>query len=438
MAKPKTKNRRLNRLNLRFNKLIAFVVVFAAVASLAVLAIHAASPNASTEPENASVSAPAVAGSDSSASNNQYVQFKQAGVDPRCATGGTYLWSNLAACGWPGATNTGPDMSQCPGGLTNVGTNNTATTITVTTANTVINCQNVTGRILINAQNVTVKNSKVTWDGGGVSGKGAIEISEGASATVDHVDINGLNHTHICVFDVGVKGSTLPYSMVAKFINCHGVNDGIFSWWWTQSVNAGAGADFVVQDNYLHDFTQNAANGHIDGYQTEGTTNGTITHNTFQMNEVANDVQIAGGGMDSAIALWNDYNNGSTPVGKNTSNINIGNNLFGGGAAVIYAEDRSPGDGSPGNPTPVGGNETTNIHITNNKFSTIYYPCVGQFMVWFYRGPGESSSLIWPPYYGGPTDGWNQGGSNRSGNNLLETGENVDNGNPHHSGLLCT
>src|SRR5216110_2439621 len=29
-----------------------------------------------------------------------------------CHTGGAELWANLATCGWPGPTNTGPDLSQ--------------------------------------------------------------------------------------------------------------------------------------------------------------------------------------------------------------------------------------------------------------------------------------------------------------------------------------
>ncbi len=348
------------------------------------------------------------------------------GVNAQCLTGGSYLWGNLESCGWPGPTNTGPDMSQCPSGLTNIGTNNTATTITVNTANTVISCQNVTGRILINAQNVTVKNSKVTWDGGGVSGRGAIEISDGASATVDHVDVNGLNHTHICVFDIGVKGTT-GYSMLVKNLNCHGVNDGIFSWWWPQNVNLGAGSDFLIQDSYFHDFTENAANGHIDGYQTEGAQNGTITHNTFHMERVPGDVSVSGGGMDSAIAIWDDWNGPTS--GKTTTNFNVNNNLITGGGAAVYAEDYSPNINGPGNGQ--GGNDETNIHFTNNKFSTFHGPCVGEYMVWFYRP-------TWTPYFGGPTDGWNQGGSSRSGNVVIETGENVDNGNPHINGVLCT
>jgi hypothetical protein len=305
-------------------------------------------------------------------------------------------------------------MSQCPNGLKAVGTSKTST-ITITAANTVINCEKITGGLQITAQNVTIKNSIISYDGGGAGGSGVININDGASATVDHVELNGLNHTHACIWDEGVKGTALPSSMVAQNVNCHNVNDGIFSWWWPQDSHMGAGSDFIIQDSYFHDFTENAANGHIDGYQTEGAQNGVITHNTYKMQRTPNDVDVSGGGMDSAIAIWNDFNQ-STPTGLIATNFQVSNNLIGGGGFAIYAEDYSPTDGIGG---AAGGDQLTNVVFTNNKFSTgIEGKCVGSYAIWFYRP-------TWTPYFGGPTDGWH-----RTGNVILETGMNVDSGNP--------
>jgi hypothetical protein len=330
-----------------------------------------------------------------------------------CA-GGSELWNNLERCGWPGPSNTGADLSQCPGGVLTDNSGANTRVVTISTAGTVISCENITGSLQITAQNVTIKNSIVTYDGGGLSATGVININDGASATIDHVELNGLNHTHTCIWDEGVKGTTLTYNMVAKNVNCHGVNDGIFSWWWSNDKNAGAGSDFIIQDSYFHDFTVNAANGHIDGYQTEGAQNGRIEHNTYKM------TSVTGAVANSAIALWNDFNQ-STPTGLTAGNFTVINNLIGGGGFAIYAEDIS---GPSGQATEnvansaVGGNSLTNVTFINNKFSTQYYSCVGNFGIWFYRGG-------WPPYYGGPTDGWN-----RSGNIILETWVNVDSGNP--------
>jgi hypothetical protein len=331
-----------------------------------------------------------------------------------CAAGGSDLWNNLEKCGWPGPSNTGPDLSQCPGGILTNNSGPNTRVITISTPGTVISCENITGGLQITAQNVTIKNSIVTYDGGGLNGSGVININDGASATVDHVKINGLNHTHACIWDEGVKGTTLTYSMIAKNVNCYGINDGIFSWWWSKDKNAGAGSDFIIQDSYFHDFTTNAANGHIDGYQTEGAQNGAIIHNTYKM------TSVEGTGANSAIALWDSFNQ-TVPTGLTSGNFTVTNNLIAGGGFAIYAEDYSGPNGQVTENIPnsaVGGNTLTNVTFTNNKFSTILNSCVGVNGIWFYRG-------AWPPYYGGPTDGWK-----RSFNIILETGMNVDNGNP--------
>jgi hypothetical protein len=288
--------------------------------------------------------------------------------------------------------------------------------ITISTPGTVISCENITGNLQIAAPNVTIVNSIVSYDGGGVGGSGVISINDGASATVDHVEINSLNHTHACIWDEGVKGATVAHRMVAEHVNCYGVDDGIFSWWWSNDQNAGAGSDFIIKDSYFHDFTENAANGHIDGYQTEGALCGHIIHNTYKIARVPGDVTVAGGGIDSAITIWDDYNQ-STPTGLVAGHYTVSNNLIAGGGFAIYAEDYSPGDGGPGDTSAVGGNSLVKVTFTNNSFSTYLNDCVGIYGVWFAR-------LTWPPYYGGPTDGWH-----RSGNVILETGTNVDGGN---------
>lgn len=337
------------------------------------------------------------------------------------------VWQSLEACGWPGPTNTGPDMTQCPGGLTNVGSSTTTVAMTVTTAGTTINCKNVTGGIQVLAQNVTIENSIVSYDAGGAGGTGVININDGASATISHVELNGLDHTHACIWDEGVKGATLAYSMVAKNVNCHEVNDGIFSWWWSSDKNSGAGSDFIIQDSYFHDFTENAANGHIDGYQTEGSQNGTITHNTYQMLRAPNDVTVSGGGIGSAISVWDDYNQG-TPTGFVAGHFTISDNLLGGQAGFMsYAEDYSGPNGQATENvanSAAGGNSLVDVKYVGNYFSNYYEACGGVWGTWFYRG-------AWPAYYGGPTDLWNvSGGSLRSGNVVLETGENIDTGGP--------
>ncbi len=165
--------------------------------------------------------------------------------------------------------------------------------------------------------------------------------------------------------------------MVARGNHIRGVTDGIFTW----------SDNFLVEDNYLHDFSTNGGNGHVDGFQTEGTSHGIIRHNVFEVEQ----------GQTSAIAVWNSAGN--------SSDFQIENNLIAGGGFSIYAEDYSQ-------------YSVTNIRYVNNKFSNALYQCVGAYGVWFNRGA--------------PTDGWN-----RLGNVVLETQQNIDSKNPVVGGWEC-
>jgi hypothetical protein len=302
-------------------------------------------------------------------------------------------WASLEACGWPGPANTGYGTAACPNGLT-VNSGSTTRVIAVTKDSTVLSCERITGSLDIQAKNVVIKNSYVSYDGGGVGGSGVIKIEDGASATVDHVEINGLNHTHSCVWHQGTAATV-------RNINCYGINDGIFSWADTK-YSATTGDNFSISDSYFHNFTANAANGHIDGYQTEGASNGVIHHNTYLMTTAA----------DSAIAIWDSL--------KSSANIAVSNNLIAGGGFSVYAEDYSPSEAAP-----TGGYSISTITFTGNVFSTHVASCVGGYGTWFYRASWK--------YQGGPTDGWH-----RSGNTVLETGENLEASNPHVKGVLCS
>ena len=78
-----------------------------------------------------------------------------------CRRGGARLWANLAGCGWPASANTGPDLSQCPGHRLVANAGGLTRTIRVTTASTVISCEDIQGMLDIEAQNVTVRDSVI-------------------------------------------------------------------------------------------------------------------------------------------------------------------------------------------------------------------------------------------------------------------------------------
>lgn len=300
------------------------------------------------------------------------------------------VWQNLEQCGWPGPSNTG-----YPAGQTFVETAGR----TITIDNTIIDGQKITGRIAIAAKNVIIRNSWIisnttsgTSGNSGTNGTGVIKILNGASVTVERVTIDGGNNAHACIWHEGV-------SMTARYVNCAHVNDGIFSW--TSISTPGQGDNFSIEESYIHNLTEATGNGHIDGYQTEGAANGTIRHNTILIDK----------GQTAAVSIWNSA--------KSSDNILVENNLLAGGGFTVYAEDYHPTEASPG-----GGYTVTNIRFLNNKFSNRFFPCVGAFGVWFFR-----SNLL---YKGGPTDGWR-----RTGNTVLETGQNIDSGNPIVNGVEC-
>lgn len=366
---------------------VAGALFFAVVGTIFLVSSHAATPTANYEAEAGTVSSPASAVADTGASGGNAVKFSTAGTVPaQCASGGAYLWSNLETCGWPGPANTGPVLSDCGGTLTN-NSGSLSRTVTISANNSTFSCQNVTGCLYVTGTNVTIRNVKVTCNSGktgtNANGTAAIFVENGASATIDKTETDGQSGVHACVWHQGA-------SLTVTKLKCHAINDGIFSWGTNGNTN---GDNFSISDSYLYDFTAKTANGHIDGYQTEGAANGMIDHNTFHMNE------LEGTGMDSAIAIWNGN--------KTSNNITSQNNLIAGGGFAIYAQDYSPSDTNPS-----GGYSVTNVYFTNNKFSTyLEGNCVGFFGVWFPRGA--------------PTDQWR-----RSGNKILETGFNLDSGNP--------
>ena len=302
-------------------------------------------------------------------------------TSPSAACKTAKVWSSLEACGWPGPANTGYPTGQVFSRTVTGG-------YVVTTDNAVIDGWKVSGGIQVRAKNVTIRNSWVTSSFGGAGGSGTVNINPGASATVEHNVLDGLNATHACIWHEGS-------SMTATANNCQGVNDGIFMWATQEGVD-GTGDNFTIQDNWLHSFTTQAANGHIDGIQTEGTRNGVIRHNTIDVTQ----------DQDSDVALWNSR--------KSTDNVKVDGNLMAGGGFSVYAEDYSPSESNP-----TGGYTVTNVSFTNNTFSTVHFGCVGVFGVWFTRGA--------------PSDGWR-----RSGNIVLETGQNIDTQNPTVNGRLCT
>ena len=280
------------------------------------------------------------------------------------------VWRSLVACGWPGLGNTGHDAGTVL---------KSTPSRTITVDGTIISGEKIVGGLVIAAKNVTVKNSWIIESAGGVNASGVIKIEPGASATLLNNTLDGSNATHAGIWYEGVN-------LIARRNHIVGVNDGIFVW---------DADNFTIADNYLHQFTTAAGNGHIDGFQTEGASHGIIRHNVFDISQEQN----------AAVAIWNGR--------RDSDDIVVDNNLMAGSGFAVYAQDYSPSEANP-----AGGFSVTNIRFLNNMFSTARFPCVGNWGVWYPRGA--------------PTDRWR-----RRGNRVLETWESIDTRNPSVDGFEC-
>ena len=243
--------------------------------------------------------------------------------------------------GYPDATNTGvpPGTTLTPSGGITISANN-ATVSGITTSGSV----NITGA------GVTLKNSKV----GEVLVYGAAGNTANPRVTISDVEIDCGGPG-----SKGVQGSFGDHFQNVNLVrvNIHNCEDGLF-----------AEGDFTVTDSFIHDLAT-CGSCHNDGMQIFGGSRITIEHNRIY------------GSDTSAIQFCNNTTNCS-PM----SNTLINNNLLAGGGWTLYCPKVS----------------TSNFRITNNHFSTIFYPKVGGF--------------------GAATD---CGGEIQSGNVIHETGQPI-------------
>jgi hypothetical protein len=322
--------------------------------------------------------------------------LQAAGAAPRpptrAACSGPAVWKDPSACGWPDRSTTGPKKSACGRHLAPMG-GGPADVVRLTTPGQKVRCRTINGCVEIAAHDVTLQDVKVRCTSGrtgeDANGTGVVTVEDGASATLRRVTLRGMDGNHACVWHEGAAATLVR-------IDCAGVNDGIFAW----SGGPGAGDHLVVKNSFVHDLTTRTANGHVDGFQTEGASHGRLVHNTWLMTTDADDEA------NSAIAIWDSL--------ADSDDWLVARNLIAGGGFAVYAEDYDPSESAPG-----GGHSVTDVRFVDNVFSTHLFACVGYYGVWYPRGA--------------PTDAWQ-----RSGNRVLETGQDVDGGNPSAGGRPCT
>ncbi len=325
MAKPQllTSVRKLSR-----RQAATFAGLTAVVSVGVMVAIFAAGTPTAFEPESGTLTSPAAVVTPAGASGSGAVQFKAASTPtptPAACTGsantpgGPDPWGGC----WPGPNNTGVPA----------GTQLTVHSgdLTIAQSNYTLQNTEVDGCLTLNSglTNITIKNVRV---------KGAciwpIRNNGATGVTIQDTEIDGLNNT--ANNDAGAAGDNMTFLRVSIY----GVYDGMK-----------AGDNETVQDCYIHDLLTTSTS-HSDGIQTLGTTSLTIRHNTILQN-----------GDGTSIIL-------STGSATDMRNVLMDKNLFGGGGFTVYGGYSAGRDDI---------SKVSNIQITNNRFTTVYYPKSGYY-----------------------------------------------------------
>jgi hypothetical protein len=201
----------------------------------------------------------------------------------------------------------------------------------ITGANTVFSAFDVAGPVIVTAHNVTIQRCRIV-------------ISNTANSA--GINDNGGNGT--IVQDCEIAGSDAGANRLDSSIyagpgitfqrnNVYNCRCGL------------GGSEGTWIDNYVHDFGYISGD-HTNGFIASKSTGALlIRHNTI-LNQIA---------QTDAVALFQDFG----PI----NDVQIDNNLLAGGGYTIYGGGNGSGSGS------------SNVRITNNKISTMFYPTGGYY-----------------------------------------------------------
>lgn len=256
----------------------------------------------------------------------------------------------VVTTGYPSASNTG-----VPAGTTLTAYTGPAN---ITTAGTVIENKTITKGLIIKAgaNNVIIRKCRFT-----VSAFWMVLNDEGATGLlIEDCEFDGQQGAS---GDSAVSGRN--YTL--RRCNIHHTVDGV-------KCN---GANTLIEDNYIHDLDIEGSDPHNDGIQCLDTTGLTIRHNTI----------ILKNGATSCVIL-------STGSADDMRNVLIEDNLFAGGAYVVYGGYQAGVDVL---------SRVSNIRILNNKISTVTFAKGGGYGVFTsVSSPVVVSGNTW---YDGPKVG---------------------------------
>src|SRR5580693_627576 len=292
---------------------------------------------ATSPPSSALASAPSGTGSGKKAGQHgakpQVLRSVNCGPDPHL-------------CGFPDATNTGvpagmslrsvpAEVSRGPGW-----SSNSQGDVEVSGNGAVFAGYSVHGYVDVTGSNVTVKDNAISNSGNDINGDGVNLTGNPSNVTIEDNTISSPygSHGENGVF-AGIKDVT-GEAMGTRVLG-------------NNIADASTGVQLyigLIEDNYIHDEALASSESHLNGT----TSNGSTVPLTIQHNTVFNP-----NGQTDAVSLFEDFGV--------EANVVINDNLLAGGGYVVY------GGQNPGGP------QAHNIQITNNRFSTIYYPQSGYY-----------------------------------------------------------
>ncbi len=247
---------------------------------------------------------------------------------------------NPSGCGYPDASTTGVPagtaLRSVPGQVSSgPGWSFSGGTLSVTGTGAVLQGLAVNGSIDVSASNVVISKVRVVQTGE----SWGIGLRHTKNVTIQDSEISSPAASGGDRLLVGIKdvyGDASGTKVLRTDV-----------WHASTGVQIHAG---LIQDSYIHD-PGYASGDHLNGITSNGSFGETLT---IEHNTVLNSY-----GQTDAISLFEDFSVQANRV--------IDNNLVAGGGYTIY------GGANP------GGKATSNIKITNNRFSRMYFPDGGSY-----------------------------------------------------------
>jgi hypothetical protein len=255
-------------------------------------------------------------------------------------------------CGFPDTTNSGVQsgvtLKSVPDQVSS-GTGWTSTAggdVTVTGNGAVLSNLIIHGNLDVQASNVTINNVQVI-----TSGAFGVSFRHTSNDTLENATVSGTDtgagRVDAAVADVYGDSTGLTIK-----------NDNLY--WFRSAVQLTSG---MVSGNYIHD----------PGYITGDHTNGVIANMGDPLTVSGNTILNSQGQTD-CVSIDDSQDHGVI------SNRTITGNLLAGGGYPIYGG-------------AAFSNTTSNIIITNNHFSKIFFPTVGQYGIDAYYNSGDPGNV---------------------------------------------